>query len=225
MKKTLTEADLQTKYQKHYDRTVAFRLLKKLRKLTRNKPKLLAKSTGTVLTGLGHLLSALENPAAPVTVKLKIMGAIGYIVSPVDLIPDVVPVVGWADDATAVGLMLNTIKAYSTFNMQDLDDEIDGVVRTGAGGADDAADADVALPAVVQSEMEELERNPDSVDESTLPADGNLSFAQLEANIAKSNELFQQFLEKNAALDADFRDIHESGAKKSDDIWNAISRL
>ena len=37
--KKVSEEDLVEKYQKHFDKKIAFKLLKKLRKATRNKPK------------------------------------------------------------------------------------------------------------------------------------------------------------------------------------------
>lgn len=40
----------------------------------------------------------LRNPAAPALSKLVVLLAAIYIVSPVDLIPDVLPVLGWLDD-------------------------------------------------------------------------------------------------------------------------------
>ena len=40
----------------------------------------------------------LRNPAAPALSKLVVLLAAVYIVSPVDLIPDVIPILGWLDD-------------------------------------------------------------------------------------------------------------------------------
>jgi uncharacterized membrane protein YkvA (DUF1232 family) len=40
----------------------------------------------------------LRNPAAPALSKLVVLLAAVYIISPVDLIPDVIPVLGWIDD-------------------------------------------------------------------------------------------------------------------------------
>jgi hypothetical protein len=50
-------------YAKHYDRNIAYRLLKKLRKATRDKPAIIAGPTGAIVSTLGKLLSALDNPA------------------------------------------------------------------------------------------------------------------------------------------------------------------
>jgi uncharacterized membrane protein YkvA (DUF1232 family) len=40
----------------------------------------------------------LRNPAAPALSKLVVLLAAVYIISPVDLIPDVIPILGWLDD-------------------------------------------------------------------------------------------------------------------------------
>jgi uncharacterized membrane protein YkvA (DUF1232 family) len=40
----------------------------------------------------------LRNPAAPGVAKLVAVLAAVYIISPVDLVPDVIPILGWIDD-------------------------------------------------------------------------------------------------------------------------------
>ena len=42
-----------------------------------------------------------------------IVGALGYFISPVDLIPDVVPVVGYSDDASAIAAAVATLACCS----------------------------------------------------------------------------------------------------------------
>jgi uncharacterized membrane protein YkvA (DUF1232 family) len=112
-------------YAKHYDRNVAYRLLKKLRKATRDKPAIIAGPTGAIVSTLGKLLSALDNPATPAPLKALVVGAIGYIVLPIDLIPDMIPVVGYTDDlASAAGVVL-AVAAYSDFDLKQLDAVID----------------------------------------------------------------------------------------------------
>jgi uncharacterized membrane protein YkvA (DUF1232 family) len=112
-------------YATHYDHNVAYRLLKKLRKATRDKPAIIAGPTGAIVSTLGKLLSALDNPATPASLKALIIGAIGYIILPIDLIPDMLPVVGYTDDlASAAGVVL-AVAAYSNFKLKDLDVAID----------------------------------------------------------------------------------------------------
>ena len=123
--KKVSEEELVDKYQKHYDANVAHQLLKKLRKSTRGKSKIIAGPAGTIVGVLGNLISALENPAMPTHYKALVIGAIGYIILPVDLIPDVMPVVGWTDDLASAGGVAAAISAYSNFSLEELDAEID----------------------------------------------------------------------------------------------------
>ena len=52
-----------------------------------------------------------------------------------------------------------------------------------------------------------------------------LTLADFEKNIQKGNELFQKFLDKNTELDDAFNEQQNIGEKKSNDMWDAISRL
>jgi len=47
----------------------------------------------------------LRNPAAPGVAKLVALLAAVYIISPVDLVPDVIPILGWLDDGV-ISIML-----------------------------------------------------------------------------------------------------------------------
>lgn len=124
-KKKVSEEELVAKYQKHFDKNVAMKLLVKLRKATRNKPKVIAGATGTIVLSLGKLLSALDNPATPTHLKALIVGAIGYIVLPVDLIPDITPGIGYADDLASVAGVVAAVSVYSNFTLEELDAYID----------------------------------------------------------------------------------------------------
>jgi len=42
--------------------------------------------------------------------KLIIAGTLAYVVLPIDVIPDFIPVVGWLDDAFVLGLAMTTLK-------------------------------------------------------------------------------------------------------------------
>ena len=46
--------------------------------------------------------------ATPTHVKALLVLAVLYVVSPIDLIPDVVPVLGWLDDIGVVTILLST---------------------------------------------------------------------------------------------------------------------
>lgn len=45
-----------------------------------------------------RLFYALDNPSMPLKTKMVIYGALGYFISPIDVIPDFIPVVGFTDD-------------------------------------------------------------------------------------------------------------------------------
>lgn len=111
-------------YSKHYDRNIAYSLLKKLRRKTMNKPRLISGPTGKIIEILGALLSALENPETPPAQKALIIGAIGYIILPIDIIPDYIPGFGWTDDILMTSGLVALVAKYSTFNLSDLDKEI-----------------------------------------------------------------------------------------------------
>lgn len=57
------------------------------------------------------LFYALEDPNVPMWVKGVITAALGYLISPVDAIPDFLPG-GFVDDAGALALALSTIAAH-----------------------------------------------------------------------------------------------------------------
>ena len=121
----VSDEELIEKYQKHFDKNVAMKLLVKLRKATRNKPKAIAGTAGAVVSVLGKLLSALENPATPKRMKALIIGAIGYIILPLDLIPDITPVIGYSDDLASAAGIVAAVGIYSDFSLEKLDAYID----------------------------------------------------------------------------------------------------
>lgn len=55
-----------------------------------------------------------QSPDCPVKVKAGIYGALGYLISPIDLLPDIVPVAGYTDDAAAIALALALAQMYVT---------------------------------------------------------------------------------------------------------------
>jgi uncharacterized membrane protein YkvA (DUF1232 family) len=62
------------------------------------------------VTRLGTLLLALwklmRHPATPWPARLAALLALAYALSPIDLIPDVVPLLGWLDDLLIVPLLI-----------------------------------------------------------------------------------------------------------------------
>jgi len=60
------------------------------------------------------LYYTLMSPGMPLDVKLKIVGALGYVIFPADAIPDVIPVVGFTDDLAAVAYVITSIMTHIT---------------------------------------------------------------------------------------------------------------
>ena len=48
----------------------------------------------------------LADSGTPLSVRLALVGLLGYLISPIDLIPDFLPVVGQADDLIIAGVVL-----------------------------------------------------------------------------------------------------------------------
>lgn len=49
------------------------------------------------------------DPDVPRGVRVRLVLLVGYLVMPLDLVPDVIPVVGYADDAVIVALALRSV--------------------------------------------------------------------------------------------------------------------
>ncbi len=81
------------------------RLWRTLKKAT------LSASRKTLLTAL-TLFYCLQDRDTPAWAKGVIVGALGYLVLPVDLIPDILPGVGFGDDLGALVAALGTVAAY-----------------------------------------------------------------------------------------------------------------
>lgn len=64
--------------------------------------KLLGKAGKEVVYNALTLYYALQNPKLPTKDKAIIIGALGYLILPADLVPDFLPLVGYTDDAAAL---------------------------------------------------------------------------------------------------------------------------
>jgi uncharacterized membrane protein YkvA (DUF1232 family) len=57
-----------------------------------------------------RLLSRLaRDPTLPIGVRLRLWALLAYLASPIDLVPDFIPVVGYADDAILVAATLRSV--------------------------------------------------------------------------------------------------------------------
>lgn len=50
-----------------------------------------------------------RDPSVPLVVRLRLWALLAYLLSPVDLVPDVIPVLGYADDAILVVWTLRSV--------------------------------------------------------------------------------------------------------------------
>ena len=55
-----------------------------------------------------------RDPAVPTKLKIKVLGALGYFILPLDFIPDAILGLGFTDDLAALAWALFTIKKYIT---------------------------------------------------------------------------------------------------------------
>lgn len=74
-----------------------------------------AKAAGRELVEIAlQLYYALQSPATPVWAKAVIVGALGYFISPIDAIPDIIPVIGYTDDLGVLIAAIGTVATYIT---------------------------------------------------------------------------------------------------------------
>ena len=95
----IKEDDL-LKYQENYSED---KLLDKMKKFAK---KLGGKSIYYVLV----LYYVLQSKDVSLQNKALILGALGYFILPIDLIPDVIPAMGFVDDGAALALAFKAVK-------------------------------------------------------------------------------------------------------------------
>ena len=54
----------------------------------------------------------MRDPTVPKTAKLALAAAVVYLASPLDLLPDVVPLLGWVDDVMVGALVLDGVLGF-----------------------------------------------------------------------------------------------------------------
>jgi uncharacterized membrane protein YkvA (DUF1232 family) len=81
-----------------------------------------------ILPDVARLLAQLaRDPSVPRRVRVRLWLLLGYLALPFDLIPDFIPVIGYADDVVLVGLVLRSVIRTAG----------DGAVRLHWRGTDD----------------------------------------------------------------------------------------
>ena len=100
-KSQITEKELQ-KYEQHYNDSSFLDKVTKYGKLI----------------GINALYKAvqlwfvLQKPDVPASTKAIIMGALGYLIAPLDFLPDLMPVLGYTDDFVAITFALIKVQGY-----------------------------------------------------------------------------------------------------------------
>ncbi len=70
------------------------------------------KMGGKLLFNVYVLYYVLKSKDVPIKVKAEIIGALGYVIVPLDLIPDFIPVAGFADDLAAITFAVQVARAH-----------------------------------------------------------------------------------------------------------------
>ena len=79
------------------------------------KVKKVAKKAGReIIQEALKLLYVIIGKKIPLPAKTLAIGALGYFISPIDAIPDITPVVGYADDLGVIALAISSLKKYIT---------------------------------------------------------------------------------------------------------------
>ncbi len=87
------------KYQDHYSE----------KKLTGKLPKVARKAGQKLSYAILLLYYVLRSPSVNKGDKATILGALGYFILPLDIMPDFVPLVGFTDDLSAILLALHAV--------------------------------------------------------------------------------------------------------------------
>lgn len=74
-----------------------------------------AKAAGREVIELAlQLYYALQATNTPAWAKAVIIGALGYFISPIDAVPDIIPMAGYVDDLGVLTAAVATVAAYIT---------------------------------------------------------------------------------------------------------------
>ncbi len=96
--------DTAPQYEQHYDENSFWKKLKHVASKVGSK----------VLYPALQLYFLLQSKEVPVKAKTLIIGALGYLILPTDLVPDFIPALGFTDDLTALMVALRTVSKHLT---------------------------------------------------------------------------------------------------------------
>lgn len=100
-----------------------------------------AKAAGIKVVYVALLLYyTLKKDDVPVWVKATIIGALGYFISPLDVIPDITPGFGYSDDLGVLIMALTTVAIYIN---DDIRNEAKSKLRDLFGDIDDEDISDI----------------------------------------------------------------------------------
>lgn len=85
--------------------------------------KAITKITRKTAKQLLILYYSLQSDSVPKKIKAIIIGALGYFIFPLDLIPDMIPVAGYSDDALIVAFCLAYVRAIAPKEAYEKTDE------------------------------------------------------------------------------------------------------
>ena len=51
----------------------------------------------------------LKDSSTSMTLKITLIGALGYFIAPIDAIPDLIPLLGYTDDMSIIGMLINQL--------------------------------------------------------------------------------------------------------------------
>lgn len=75
-----------------------------------DKVKMFAKSAGKeVIERVLLLYYAMKKPDCPAWAKATIIGALAYFIMPADLVPDILPMIGYTDDLAVLASAIATV--------------------------------------------------------------------------------------------------------------------
>ena len=78
------------------------------------------RSAGIKVTYSALLLYYLvKDEHVPITTKAVLIGALGYFIFPIDIIPDVIPILGFADDLAVLLYAITEASKYITVEIQE----------------------------------------------------------------------------------------------------------
>jgi len=93
-----------------------------------------------------------RDASVPTSLKLKVLGALGYFILPLDFIPDVILGLGFTDDLAALAWALFTMRKYVT---PEIERKAKERLRMWFGPEADEAD-DLSLPTIIDVEAQEF---------------------------------------------------------------------